>query len=402
MVDPLIIRQDFPIFRHHPNLAYLDNAATMQKPETVIQGVANFYRKENANIHRGVYQLAIEATEKYERVRHRAASLIGAPSTKNIVYTSGTTAGINLVVQSFLEKRLSKDDEVLITAMEHHANLIPWQMVCKKTGAQLVVIPMNERGELDMDAFKERLSGRTKMVAAVHISNTLGSINPVEDIVDLAHKRGVPVLIDGAQSVAHYPIDVKEMDCDFFVFSGHKVFGPTGVGILYGKEEHLSSMAPVFFGGDMIREVSFEDTIFAEHPQKFEAGTTNIAGIIGLGYAMMFLQQYNKKQIVKYLDELGGYARQELKSVKSLKIVGKAKRKSPIISFHFKNIHPHDVATFLGAENIAIRAGHHCTQPLMDIFDIPGTSRASFTFYNTFEEVDRMVKVLKEMKKFLS
>ena len=364
--------------------------------------MANFYRKENANIHRGVYQLAVAATEKYERVRHRAASLVAAPSAKNIVYTSGTTAGINLVVQSFLEKRLGRGDEVLITAMEHHANLIPWQMVCKKMGANLVVIPMNSKGELDMDAFKERLSKRTKMVAAVHISNSLGSINPIEDMVALAHKKDVPVLIDGAQSVAHYPIDVKDMDCDFFVFSGHKVFGPTGVGVLYGKEEHLSSMSPVFFGGDMIRDVSFEDSIFAKHPQKFEAGTTNIAGIIGLGYAMMFLQQYNKKQIVKYLDELGGYAQQELKSVKGLKIVGKAKRKSPIVSFHFKNIHPHDVATFLGAENIAIRAGHHCTQPLMNIFNIPGTSRASFTFYNTFEEVDRMVKVLKEMKKFLS
>lgn len=402
MIDPLIIRQDFPIFRHHPKLAYLDNAATMQKPEIVIQGVANFYRKENANIHRGVYQLAITATSKYEKVRSLAANLLGAPSTGSIVYTSGTTAGINLVVHSFLEKRLEKGDEVLITAMEHHANLIPWQMVCKKTGARLVVVPMNIKGELDMKAFKERLSKRTKMVAAVHISNTLGSINPVEEIVSLAHKKGVPVLIDAAQSVAHYPIDVKEIGCDFLVFSGHKVFGPTGVGVLYGKEEHLSNMAPLFFGGDMIRDVSFEKTTFAEHPQKFEAGTTNIAGIIGLGYAITYLQQYEKAQIVKYLNELGSYAHQEIKSVKGLKIVGKAERKSPILSFHFKSIHPHDVATFLGAENIAIRAGQHCTQPLMDIFDIPGTSRASFTFYNTFEEVDRMVKVLKEMKKFLS
>jgi cysteine desulfurase/selenocysteine lyase len=402
MIDPLIIRQDFPIFHHHPTLAYLDNAATMQKPETVIRGVANFYRRENANIHRGVYPLAVQATEKYEQVRHLVASLIGAPSSQSIVYTAGTTAGINLVVQSFLEKRLCKGDEVLITAMEHHANLIPWQMVCKKQGARLVIIPMNAKGELDMQAFKERLSKRTKMVAAVHISNTLGSINPIEEIVARAHKKGIPVLIDGAQSAAHYPIDVEDIDCDFFVFSGHKVFGPTGIGVLYGKEEHLGDMQPVYFGGDMIRDVSFEDTIFAEHPQKFEAGTTNIAGIIGLGYAMTYLQQYKKAQIVKYLNELGAYAEQELNSIKGLKLVGRAKRKSPILSFHFKNIHPHDVATFLGAENIAIRAGHHCTQPLMDIFDIPGTSRASFTFYNTFEEVDRMVKVLIDMKKFLS
>ena len=402
MIDPLIIRQDFPIFFHHPDLVYLDNAATTQKPETVIRGISDFYRIENANIHRGVYQLAITATDKYEKVRGRVASLIGASSANSIVYTAGTTAGINLVVQSFLAERLNTGDEVLITAMEHHANLIPWQMICKKKGARLVVVPMNEKGELDMEAYKKRLSGKTKMVAAVHISNTLGTINPIEDMISLAHKKGVPVLIDGAQSVAHYPINVESMDCDFFVFSGHKIFGPTGVGVLYGKEEHLSKMSPVSFGGDMIKNVQFEDTLFADHPLKFEAGTTNIAGIIGLGHAITYLQQYDKTQIVKYLNELNAYAEEELKSIKGLKVVGRAGRKSAIISFSFKNIHPHDVATFLASESIAIRAGHHCTQPLMEIFNLPGTSRASFTFYNTFEEVDRMVKVLKEMRRFLS
>jgi len=402
MLDPLIIRQDFPVFVHHPGLIYLDNAATMQKPEMVIRGIANFYRTENANIHRGVYPLAMAASEKYEKVRELAAELIGASGSREIVYTSGATAGINLVVQSFLEPRLNTGDEVLISAMEHHANLIPWQMICRKKGARLVVIPMTEKGELDMKAFKERLSKRTKMVAVVHISNTLGSINPIEDITALARKKGVPVLIDGAQSVAHYPIDVEDIGCDFFVFSGHKLFGPTGVGILYGREDHLAKMQPVYFGGDMIRNVEFEETVFAEHPQKFEAGTTNIAGIVGLGYAINYLKQYNKQQIIKYLNEIGGYARQEMESVKGLKLVGKAAKKSAIISFHFKKIHPHDVATFLAEENIAIRAGHHCTQPLMELFDLPGTSRASFTIYNTFEEVDRMVILLREMRRFFS
>ncbi len=402
MIDPLIIRQDFPIFVQHPDLAYLDNAATMQKPDVVIEGIAHFYRSENANIHRGVYPLAVTATERYEKVRSTVARFINAPTEKSLVYTSGTTAGINLVVQSFLEKRLNTGDEVLISSMEHHANLIPWQIACKRKNAKLVVIPMNESGELDMMAFRERLTRNTKMVAIVHVSNTLGTINPVEEVIELAHKKGVPVLVDGAQSAAHFPIDVQAMDCDFFVFSGHKVFGPTGVGILFGREDFLADMAPITFGGDMIREVGFENTTFAPAPQRFEAGTTNVAGIIGLGYALEYIQQYNKQQILKYLKELSGYAEQELRQIKGLDIVGKASRKSAIISFSFGHIHPHDVATFLGAENIAIRAGHHCTQPLMDLFDIPGTSRASFTFYNTFEEVDRMVRVLTDMKQFFS
>lgn len=401
MIDPLIIRQDFPIFVHHPRLAYLDNAATMQKPDVVIRGIADFYRSENANIHRGIYPLAVAATERYEKVRSTVARFLKAPSQDSIVYTSGTTAGINLVVQSFLEGQLHTGDEVLISAMEHHANLIPWQIACKKKKAKLVVIPLNDRGELDMQAFKERLSGRTKMVAVVHISNTLGTINPVEEIIGLAHKKGIPVLVDGAQSTAHLPVDVKTMDCDFFVFSGHKVFGPTGVGVLYGREDFLADMAPVTFGGDMIREVGFEDTTFAGAPQRFEAGTTNVAGIIGLGYAIEYLQQYDKQQILRFLKELRGYAEQELQRIQGLKIIGNAARKSAIVSFSFDHIHPHDAATFLGAENIAIRAGHHCTQPLMDLLDIPGSSRASFTIYNTFEEVDRMVKALNEMQKFL-
>ncbi len=402
MIKPEAIRQDFPIFVHHPTLAYLDNAATTQKPESVIEGIADFYRKENANIHRGVYPLAAAATEKYEKVRHIVAEFIGASSFKSIVYSSGTTASINLVVQSFLEKRLNSGDEVLISAMEHHANLIPWQMLCKKKDARLIIIPVDKNGEIDMMAFKDRLSSRTKMLALTHISNTLGSINPIEEIIELAHQRAIPVLIDGAQSVAHYPIDVSALDCDFFVFSAHKCFGPTGVGILYGKEEHLREMEPVVFGGDMIREVSYENSSFTTYPQRFEAGTTNIAGIVGLGYAIEYLQKYNKAEILQYLTQLSEYAHQELESVDGLEIIGKAGAKSAILSFAFENIHPHDVATFLGTENIAVRAGHHCTQPLMDFFNIPGTSRASFTFYNTFEEVDRMVKVLKEMKQFLS
>lgn len=395
-------RQQFPIFSHHPDLVYLDSAATTQKPQVVIDGISNFYTKENANIHRGIYDLAAQTTQKYESVRQKVANFIGAANRNEIVYTSGTTASINLVVQSFLLPRLEKGDEVLVSAMEHHANLIPWQMACKLTGAKLRIIPINKRGELDFMAYREMLSAKTKMVAIVHISNTLATINPIAEMIEVAHQKNIPVLVDGAQSAAHYPIHVQELDCDFFTFSGHKIFGPTGIGVLYGKAEHLDIMSPYQFGGDMIRTVTYQDTTFAPVPQKFEPGTTNIAGVIGLGYAIDFLQELDKKTVSNYVKELGNYAREKLLSINDLSIIGNAHHKTGIVSFVLKNIHPHDVATFLGEANIAIRAGHHCTQPLMDFYQIPATSRASFSIYNNQTEIDLLVKEVQSIQDFFS
>ena len=399
---PSDLRGQFPIFSHHPELAYLDNAATLQKPRAVIEGLTAFYEKENANIHRGIYELSAQATQRYEEVRAKAAGYIGASSPKSIVYTSGTTAGINLVAQSFLMPRLQAGDEVLITAMEHHANLIPWQMACKMKGAHLRIIPINPAGELDMEAFRQMLSPRVKMLAAVHVSNSLGTVNPIEEMIALARQRGIPVLVDGAQSVAHYPIEVERWGADFFVFSGHKLFGPTGIGILYGKEEHLHAMAPVFYGGDMIRGVSYEETAFAPPPQRFEPGTTHIAGVIGLGYALDFAQQIDKTAALAYLKELGQYTRAALRAIPGLRLIGEARECSAIISFVLDQVHPHDVATFLGAENIAVRAGHHCTQPLMALLQVPATTRASFAIYNTQEEAMRLAETLRDIQKFFA
>jgi cysteine desulfurase/selenocysteine lyase len=402
MIDPKSIRLNFPIFYHHPELVYLDNAATAQKPDTVIQSITEFYQKENATIHRGVYDLAVQTTQKYEQVRHKIAKFIGSNFSQSIVYTSGTTAGINLVAQSFLSDRLQPGDEVIISIMEHHANLIPWQQVCKTKQAKLRVIPIHETGELDISAYKNILNNRTKMVAVVHVSNTLGTVNPVEDIIELAHDSKIPVLVDAAQSIVHYPIDVLALDADFLVFSGHKMFGPTGIGVLYGKPELLESMQPIWFGGDMIRSVSFEDTIFAPVPQRFEAGTSNIAGVVGLGTAIDFLKQFDKNEIQAYLHELTETATEALLKINGLKIIGMAKNKSAIISFSMDKVHPHDVATFLAIENIAVRAGNHCTQPLMDFYNLPGTTRASFTIYNDHEEAVQLASVLKDIQQFFA
>ena len=394
------IKKQFPIFQQHPQLIYLDNAATTHKPSMVIEGITNFYQKENANIHRGIYELAAQTSAKYEKVRTKVADFIGATSPKSIVYTSGTTASINLVATSFLAPRLSKGDEVLISMMEHHANLIPWQMACKAKGATLRVIPINADGSLDMDAYQAALSSLIKMVAITHISNSLGTINPIAKIIDLAHQQDIPVLIDGAQSTAHYPIDVSNLDVDFFAFSGHKIFGPTGIGVLYGKQELLETMTPYQYGGDMIRTVSFETTSFSPSPQRFEAGTTNIAGVIGLGYAIDFLNQLDKNAVGAYLKSLGSYAQQELSAIEGLSIIGTASEKTGIISFVIKDIHPHDIASFLGANNIAIRAGHHCTQPLMKHLELPATSRVSLSIYNTQEDIDLLVAAIKEIIDF--
>jgi len=394
------IRAQFPLFQHHPALIYLDNAATTQKPQMLIDGITNFYQKENANIHRGIYDLAAQTSIKYEKVREKVAQFIGASTIKTNIYTSGTTAAINLVAYSFLYPRLQVGDEVLISAMEHHANLLPWQMACKAKGAHLRVIPIDKKGVLDMSAYQKALNKRTKMVAITHISNTLGTINPIEEMIALAHQKNIPVLVDGAQSAAHYPIMVEKWDCDFFTFSGHKIFGPTGIGVLYGKEEYLSAMQPYQFGGDMIRTVRFEESTFADIPQRFEAGTTNIAGVIGLGYAIDFLQQFDKKAIARYIKKLGSYTQEKLANINSLEIIGQAANKTGIVSFVLQNVHPHDVATFLGEANIAIRAGHHCTQPLMDFYEIPGTSRASFSIYNTIEEIDKLTVAVQEVVDF--
>ncbi len=402
MIEFKKVRADFPIFKNHPDLVYLDNASTTQKPKIVIDGITHFFEKENANIHRGLYKIATQTSAKYQSVRGKVADFVGALSPKNIVFTSGTTEGINLVANSFLAPRLDAGDNVIISAMEHHANLIPWQMLCKKKGADLRIVPMKKSGKLDMTSFRKLLTPKTKMIAVVHVSNSLGTINPIEEIIDYAHKFDVPVLIDGAQSALHYPLNVNELDCDFFVFSGHKIFGPTGVGVLYGKEEWLNKMEPFHFGGDIIKEVTFEETEFADSPQKFEAGTRNLAGVIGLGYAIDYLKKFEKRELLEYLKDLGEYTFEQLSSIDKMEIFGNPNQNSNIVSFNLKNVHPHDVATFLAEENIAVRAGHHCTQPVMDFYGIPGTTRVSFTIYNSSHEVDQLVKTLKEIQKFFA
>lgn len=393
-------RQDFPYLTHYPNLAYLDNAATTQKPKQVIQAIQDYYEKGNANIHRGLYNLAYQATERYEAVRAKVAQWIGATDPRSIIYTSGTTESINLVTHSFLAPRLQSGDNILITTMEHHANLIPWQMLCQQAGAELRVIPLTESGSLDLSALPDLLDQRTRMMALVHVSNTLGTINPITEFISQAKKLEVPVLIDTAQSIMYHEIDVTAWDCDFLVFSGHKILGPTGVGILYGKPEHLTYMEPWKFGGDMIRNVTFEQTTFADYPHRFEAGTPNIAGVTALGSALDYLSQWPKAEMKTYVDELGDYARDKLQAVSGLRILGSPESRGGILSIHMDHVHPHDVATFLDQDDIAIRAGHHCTQPLMDHYGIPGTGRASFSIYNTKEEADRLAAALIKVSEF--
>ncbi len=403
MLNPNSIRQDFPIFSHLHHgkpLIYLDNAATAQKPQVVIQAVYDFYMQQNATVRRSMYPLAAEATRAYEGVREQVRAFIGAQDSQEIIFTKGTTEGINLVATAFAESRLHPGDEILISAMEHHANLIPWQQLCLKKNAKLQVIPMNERSELVLERLPELLSHRTKMLAITHISNSLGTINPIREIIALAHAHGVPVLVDGAQSVAHYPIDVVALGCDFFVFSGHKMFAPTGIGVLYAKAEHLEQMQPYQFGGEMIRSVTFEKTLFAHVPAKFEAGTPNVEGAIGLGAAIHYINQIGKTNISAHLSKLWEYATEQLSAIEGLTIVGTAQQKTAILSFILAEIHPHDAATFLGEAGIAVRAGHHCNQPVMDFLGIPGTLRASFTIYNTPQEIDQLVATIRAAKRF--
>ena len=395
------LRRDFPILSvevHGKPLVYLDNAATTQKPVAVIEALCSYYERENANIHRGVHRLSELATRSYEEARRKIQRFLGAGDLREIVFVRGATEAINLVSQSFVRPRLQPGDEILVSGMEHHANIVPWQFVRDATGAVLRVIPVTDEGELDMQAFERLLGPRTRFVSVVHVSNALGTVNPVERIVRMAHARNVPVLIDGAQAVAHVPVDVRELDADFYVFSGHKLYGPTGVGALYGKAEWLEAMPPYQGGGDMIRSVTFEKTLFNDLPYKFEAGTPNIAGAIGLGAAIDYLQSVGLARAAAHEDELLRYATRRLSDVPGIRLIGTAREKVGVLSFLMEDVHPHDIGTILDLEGIAIRTGHHCAQPVMERFGIAATARASLALYNTVAEVDALIAGLRKVR----
>jgi len=390
------IRADFPILSREVNgkpLVYLDNGATTQKPQIVIDAISKYYEFENSNIHRGVHTLSQEATDVYEQARVKIQHFLNARHSHEIIFTSGTTGGINMIASS-LSKSLNKGDEILITAMEHHSNIVPWQMICEEKEAILKVIPINQKGEIILEEYVNLLTDKTRLVSFTHTSNTLGTINPTSEIIKMAKKQGALTLVDGAQAVTHGKLDVQEMDADFFVFSGHKLFGPTGTGILFGKEEILNTLPPYQGGGDMIKTVTFEKTTYNELPHKFEAGTPNIAGGIGLGVAIDYIQSVGFDFIQEQEKELLEYATQELLKIDGLKIIGEAANKTCVISFIVEGVHPFDLGTIVDKMGVAVRTGHHCTQPLMDFFEIPGTTRASFSFYNTLEEVDLLVEAL--------
>lgn len=392
------LRADFPILNLEVNgrpLVYFDNGATSQKPKSVIDAIQTYYESENANIHRGVHYLSQIATDLYEKSRKTIQSYINAKSSDEVIFTKGTTDSINLVAFSFGEL-LNAGDEIIISAMEHHSNIVPWQMLCQRKGCVLKVVPFSEKGELLMDEFNKLLSSQTKLVSITHISNALGTINPIKEIIELSHEVGAKVLIDGAQSMQHMKVDVRDLDCDFFAFSSHKVFGPTGVGVLYGKADLLNQMPPYQGGGDMIAKVSFEETTYNELPYKFEAGTPNIAGVIGTGKAFEFLASLEMDEVIKHEQALLNYAHTELASIEGVRFIGQAENKASVVSFVIDGIHPFDIGTLLDKQGIAVRTGHHCTQPVMDFFKIPGTIRVSFAFYNTLEEIDLFINALKK------
>ena len=394
-LDVARIREDFPILNHQVHgkpLIYLDNAATSQKPQIVIDTLNRYYNTENANVHRGIHSLSQQATQEFEDARSKVRQLLNASDDREIIFVRGTTEAINLVAQSYGRQNVGDGDEIIVSAMEHHSNIVPWQILCEERGARLRVIPMNDAGELLMDEYEKLLSPRTKLVSVVHLSNSLGTINPVEQIVEMAHSMGARVLLDGAQSTPHMAVDVREIDCDFFAFSGHKLFGPTGVGVLYGKADLLDSMPPYQGGGDMIKSVTFEKTTYNSLPYKFEAGTPNIAGVIGLGAAIDYVTNVGLERISAYETELLEYGTRRLSSIGGLRMIGTAKEKAGILGFVLGDIHPHDIGTILDSEGIAIRTGHHCTQPVMERFGIAATARASLALYNTREEIDALVK----------
>jgi cysteine desulfurase/selenocysteine lyase len=394
------IREDFPILQERiygKPLTYLDNAATTQKPQAVIDTLMQYYSKENANIHRGIFCLSEQATKRFKSARHKVQEFIGAASDKEIVFVRGTTEAINLAARCYGHPFLKAGDEVLITHMEHHSNIVPWQMLAQENGIRLRVAPINDQGELILEDFKKLLTDKVKFVSVVHVSNALGTVNPVKEIVRLAHARGIPVLVDGAQAVAHTKVDVRDLDCDFYAFSGHKLFGPTGIGVLYGKKELLEKMPPYQGGGDMIRSVTFEKTTYNDLPYKFEAGTPHIAGVIALGAAIDYVQSVGRDRIEAYEQELLKYGTEKLLEIPGLRLIGTAEHKSAILSFVLGEAHAHDIGTILDRQGIAIRAGHHCAMPVMQRFNVPATTRASLAFYNTREEIDRLATALREV-----
>jgi cysteine desulfurase / selenocysteine lyase len=399
--DVARVRRDFPILSrrvHGKPLAYLDNAATTQKPVVVLETVKRFYEDSYANIHRGVHFLSVEASEAYEKARARARDFINAAETKEIVFVRGTTEGINLVAQTYGRANVKKGDEVVLSALEHHSNIVPWQILCEEKEAGLRVAPINERGEIRLDELEKLLSEKTRILAVSHVSNALGTVNPIREIVAMAHARGVPVIVDGAQAAPRLPVDVRDLDCDFYTFSGHKMYGPTGVGILYGKAKLLEAMPPYQGGGDMISSVTFEKTTYNILPYKFEAGTPNIAGAIGLAAAMDYVTHLGMEAIEAHEDDLLSYAAERLAAIPGLTIIGTARRKAAVLSFTLEGIHPHDVGTVLDREGVAVRTGHHCAQPVMDFFGIPATSRASFGLYNTRQEVDALADGIRKVQ----
>lgn len=401
--DVYDVRKDFPILQRLVNgrpLVYLDNAATTQKPNSVIQNLVNYYESDNANIHRGLYFLSEVATEAYETARLKVKEFLNAMSASEVIFTKGTTEGINLVATSLCRAGHFKEgDEIILTQMEHHANIVPWQLICNQKQMKIKVIPINDAGELELDKLDELITEKTKMISVVYVSNSLGSINPIKEIITKAHANNIPVLIDGAQAAPHLNIDVQDLDCDFFVMSGHKAYGPTGIGVLYGKTEFLNMMPPYQGGGDMIREVTFEKTTFEDIPNKFEAGTPNISGGIGFGAAIDYLNEFKFEDLADYENELLLYGTEKLKEIDGLKIIGTAKNKASVISFIIEGIHPYDIGTIVDTHGIAIRTGHHCTQPIMQRYNLPATARASFSFYNTKEEIDKLAEGLRKVIK---
>ena len=399
------LRNDFPILSekvHGKPLVYFDNAATSQKPLCVIEGVKQYYESYNSNVHRGVHDLSQKATLAYENSRKTVQRFLNAKTSDEIVFTKGTTDAINIVANAWGINHLQKGDEIIISTMEHHSNIVPWQMVCEKTGAELVVSPINQDGELLISEFKHRLNSRTKLVAITHVSNTLGTINPIEQIIEEARKYDVKILIDAAQSAPHFALDMQKIDCDFLAFSGHKILAPTGIGVLYVKMDNYNEMTPFIGGGDMIKEVTFEKTTYNDPPLFLEAGTPNISGAIALDIALNYILKIGLENIAKQESDLLAYATEEIKMIDVVQIIGRAKEKTSVLSFLLDNVHPFDVGTLLDQMGIAIRTGHHCTQPLMDFDQIPGTARASFAFYNSMEEVDYFISSLKKTIKLLS
>jgi len=399
------IRSDFPILKrkvYDRPLVYMDNAATTQKPKVVINRICDYYSRENCNIHRGVHFLSQEATEAFENTRTQVTGFINAQNKQEIIFTKGTTESVNLVASSFGRKVLQKGDEVIISAMEHHSNLVPWQMLCYEKEAKLQVVPFNDKGEIELSVFQSLLNDKTRLVAIAHVSNALGTINPVKEMISLAHEKGIPVLIDGAQALSHLKVDVTDLDCDFYCFSGHKAYGPMGVGVLYAKEEHLESMPPYQSGGEMVDRVSLYETSFNEIPFKFEAGTPNVEAVLGMGEAFKYLEETGMQDIAEYEDELLKYGTRRLIEIGGIHMYGTARNKTGILSFNIDDIHPYDAGSIIDKFGIAVRTGHHCAQPVMDSFGIPGTIRASLAMYNTKEEIDLLVEAIYQVKKMFS